>query len=545
MVERAKKLLPLMRRMLIAGLCLAPCAGRAETLADAIALAYQSNPTLQSARAQLRSIDESYVQARAGLQPTAEAQIEPSYSDTHTPANAAFAGFGGSPVDQATNATTATLTLVQPLYSGGHTELAVSAASATIQAQREALRSVEAQVLQSVIQAYTDVRRDEQILSVYQNELGILQGELDDATARKQAGEVTRTDVEQSQTQLDSARAALSIAQGQLEVSRSEYVAAVGQNPGTLAPPPPLPGLPATVDEAFDAAQGDSAVLRKAELTERASEISIAEAKAAYRPTIQLTTTLGYDTAGSNGLTQFYAPGLDRTITVGALITVPLLIGGVGESDVRQAIENNNSDRINIETARRTVVQAVSVAWNSALANRAAVLSDQHAVEAARQYFADTQAEYRVGQRTTLDVLYAEQTLRAAQVSLAQVEHDSYLAEAALLSAIGRLEAGNIVKDIPLYDPVASFRRVRNAGSAPWADLVQAVDSVGAPGRGRVGPVPAPDLAPHPEMVGGADIPPDAQPSSSDPTAPLPLSTSPMTPPGLGADRGSSYAPNR
>ncbi len=524
---------PGLRYLVMTGLCIVAPAANAETLADAIALAYQSNPSLQSARAQLRALDESYVQARAGYRPTATFQLGPSYSKVQQ------TNLFGQRVDPDANLGAADISVTQPIYTGGATSSAVDAASATIEAQREALRSVEANVLQSVIQAYSDVRRDEQILTIYENELGVLQTQVDDARARQKGGEVTRTDVEQSVAQLDSTRAILTLAQGQLEVSRSEYAAAVGQDPGKLEAEPPLAGLPLTIDEAFEASRRHSATLLQAQLTEKASAARIAEAKANYGPKAEFTTTYGY----TGALQPFYARNEDRALTAAITITVPILTGGLRGSYTRQAIETNNSDRINIELARRTVVQAVSAAWNTALANRASAISDDHAVSAARQYFSDTQVEYRVGQRSTLDVLVAEQTLRTAEITLIQAKHDAYVAEAALLNAVGRLEAGNLVKDIPLYDPARSFRRVQQAGALPWEGAVAAIDRLGAPGPGIAEPLSSPKILPHATLIGGPDIPADAPPSTSDPTTPEPHTTSPNTPPGLGADRGAPYAP--
>jgi outer membrane protein len=500
---------------------MAPSAG-AETLADAITLAYQSNPTLQGARAQLRALDESYVQAHAGYRPTAEFQVEPAYTQTQQtnpltgkPITTQIGAFGQT-----------TLALNQPIYSGGKTTNAVRAASQDIASGREALRAIEAQVLQAVVQAYEDVRRDEAILSIHESEIAALQGHLDDTRAKLKAGEVTRTDVEQSEAGLEAARGTLSLARGQLQISRSAYVAVVGQNPGALAPEPPLPGLPTTVDEAFQLAESHNPTLQRAEIAERASAFRIAEARSAYRPTVALSATYGY----SGALDPFVASRFNNVVNVGVFVIQPLLSGGVTASTVRQAIESNNSDRINIEAQRRVVIQAVSQAWNQVLAQRASSTSDARALESARAYFADTLEEYKVGQRSTLDVIIGEQTLTSAQTVLAQARHDAYLAETALLGAVGRLNAENLVAGQPLYDPVAAFRKVSHAGALPWEGVVGGIDALGAPGAGPDRPISAPRLPAQPRSIEGTPIPDDAAPSTRDPTAPLPSTTSPDTP---------------
>ncbi|MDP9103669.1 MAG: TolC family protein, partial [Pseudomonadota bacterium] len=209
-------------------------AARAETLADAIAMAYRSNPTLQAERAGQRVTDETYVQARAGFRPTASVSASAGYSDTPT-------GFS-SPSHLESNSGGATLTLTQPLYNGGRTAAAVQAAEATVSAGREGLRSTEAQILQSVVQAYTDVRRDQQIVAIRQNNLKVLANQFELTKAKFEVGQITRTDVAQAQAQLASARALLSTAQANLQSSRANYTAVVGQNPGELAVEPPIPG---------------------------------------------------------------------------------------------------------------------------------------------------------------------------------------------------------------------------------------------------------------------------------------------------------------
>lgn len=481
----------------------------------------------------MRAIDEEYVQARAGYRPTAEVRAQPVLQQGPQQV------FFSTQVDKWSNSNTADLEIDQPLFTSGAVGWNVEAASDDIRSARQALRSTEQQVLQGVVQAYVDVRRDERIVDAFENEVGILQAQLDDVTARQKAGEVTRTDVEQSLTQLETSRSSLTLAQGQLQVSRAEYFDVVGQNPGTLAPEPPLPGLPTTIDEAFTAAQANNPSLIQAEETERAASARISQAKAQYRPSIELTTSYGY----SGPVVPFSSKTQDSAFSVGAQVTVPLFTGGIAESNVRKAVETDSSDRFSIEIARRQVVQSVSNAWNTALANRASAAADEHAVETARRYFSDTEQEYRVGQRSTLDVLIAEQALRGAEVAAAQAEHDGYLAQAALLAAVGRLEAADLVANVPAYDPADSFRKVRLKGAVPWEVIVAGFDKIGSPLPEQPRPLGAPDVATHPALRTGPQIPDDAPLATGEPIAPLPGTTSPATPPGLGDDRGAPYTP--
>jgi outer membrane protein len=438
----------------------------AETLADAIALAYQTNPTLQSQRAQLRALDENYVQARSGYRPTAELGAVAQYNnDSDTP------GIFGT-TDGETNAGSISLTLQQPLYTGGRVANGVSAAEADILAGREDLREIEASVLLSTIQAYVDVVRDVESLRIRQENVGVLRRQLEEARARFEVGEITRTDVAQSEARLANAEALLSQAQAQLAISRSNYAALVGQNPGDLQQPPPLPGLPATVDEAFDLAQDASPQITSAEFVERAARSRVAQARSDQWPTVALQGQVSQ----SGPLVPFDRSETRRDLTVSAVVTQPLFAGGLRRSRIRQAQQQNTSALIAIESERREVLRRVSQAWNQLLAARASIASSEEQVRAARIAAEGVREEASVGLRTTLDVLNAETELRNAQLFLAQSRRDEYVATASALSAMGRLEARQLLAAVDIYDPARNLDRIKAVGAVPWEPVVEALD---------------------------------------------------------------------
>lgn len=499
---------------------------RAETLADAIALAYQSYPPLQQQRAQLRALDETYVQARAGWRPTASAEVTGAYSKAPEP------GLFGGVSQVESNTGDVSIGVTQPIYTGGRTAAEVRATEADVLAARQGLRAAEASLLQNVVTVYADVLRDQDLLAIHERDVAVLQSEVDDAEARLKAGEVTATDVAQTATQLAESRTALTEAEGQLQLSRAAYASVVGQNPGQLEPPPEMPGLPATVDQAFDAAAAANPALRQAEIAEEASRARVAEARAANLPTLSVSANLGY----TGALTPLYGRDYDRAVSATATLTQPLFTGGVNASNIRRAVELNTSDRIGIETARRTAMLSVSQAWNELTTGRASVVSEENHVKAARDYFSGTQAEFTVGQRQTLDVIIAEQSLVAAEATLVSVRHDAFVAEATLLAAMGRLETRYVVPDAPLYDPAQSFKRVAHSGALPWEGLVSSIDNLGAPGPGADRAIPAPPVDQHPVIPPASDaIGVKAPPATALPTAPVPNTTSPATPETLGA----------
>jgi outer membrane protein len=465
----------------VAGAVAAPAF--AETLADAIALAYDSNPTLLAQRATQRALDENYVQARSGWRPTVSFQAVASYLQTRTPHAA-----GGQAIDtngdgvpdelasgaQESNSGSAGLNFSQPIWTGGRTAAQVSATEADVMQGRENLRRVEAQVVGSVVQAYVDVRRDQEGMRIRHENVDVLQRQLEESKARFDVGEITRTDVAQSQARLSAAQAQYATAVAQLAVSRANYASVVGQNPGELAPEPSLAFLmPATIDDAFTIADDNSPLLRSQQFAEQGSRARVAAARAERMPEVSLRAQYGF-----TGLAEpFHGDLWTREVVGQAVVTVPLFAGGVTTSRIRQAVERNNADRITIETQRRSVLQTLSQSWNQLIAARANISSTDEAVRAAQIAAEGTRQEQQVGLRTTLDVLNAEQELRNDELAAVAAKHDEYVAAATVLSAMGRLEAKNMIPSVPQYDPRANFRKVRMSwGWVPWEEPIGVLD---------------------------------------------------------------------
>ena len=523
--------------LLAGAVCALAGGARAETLADAIALAYQTNPTLLAQRATQQALDESYVQARSGWGPTigltgqaywqhigfghegsgAAAQTGGSTiggtasgatssqtsggatsggaTSSGSVSSGSFVQTGGEPASS--NEGYLAFTATQPLYTGGKVAAEVGAAEAAVRAGRQTLRATETSVLQGVVTAYEDVRRDVQILRIRNEAVGVLAGQARETEAKFTVGQVTRVDVAQAQAQLSSAQSLLATARAQLAISRAEYVADVGQTPGELAEAPPLPGLPATVDQAFDAADAQSPTLLQAQLSEAASHARVAAARANLRPTVSAQASYGTEGA----LVPFVGRDFDRVATGEVVFTQPIFTGGLNGSLVRQALAQNTADRISIETARRSVVQAVSSDWETLVGANASVTSDVTGLAAAQTAFAGIREQYRVGLSSTLDVLIQQQTLESAELSLASARHDAYVAGASLLAAMGRLQVQDLVSGVGVYDPARSFDRVKARGATPWEPLIAAIDRAGEPSDVSDRQAPGPPRTPEGQAV--------------------------------------------
>lgn len=437
----------------------------AEDLRDAIVLAYQTNPTLLAQRAQQRALDESYVQSRVGLRPTLDASASTGYSRSWPEQTGLFAP------DDESNSLSAGVSLRQPLYSGGRVTHGIDAALAGVERGRQNLRAVEQQVMLNVIQVYADVIRDTEILRIRETNLGVLQRQLEEANARFEVGEITRTDVSQAQARLASSQADLSSARAQLAITRAAYAAVIGQPPGTLEALPDLPGTPGDFDIALDMGLADNPELLAALWSLEAAEASVAAARADHLPSAGLTAS--YGTSGTA------APfGLDdsQSLQVGVSASIPLFTGGLNRSRVRQALEQANAAQLGVEGARRTVLQDVSSAFAQVMSSNDALRASEEQVRAARIAAEGVRQEAQVGLRTTLDVLNQELELRNAEIAYVSAQRNRYVAQALLLAAMGNLEGPDLVGDVPAYDPDTNFNRVSRSGSVPWEHAIEALD---------------------------------------------------------------------
>ena len=471
-------------------------AAHAESLADAIALAYQTNPTLQAQRATQRALDENVVQAKAGFRPTVNGTV--SHQDVNL-------SEGPDRVQD-----NETIVVSQPLYTGGRATAALSASRADVQAGLQNVRRVEASVLLSVITSYVDVRRGLEALRISQDNVARLRRQLEESQARFDVGDVTRTDVAQAQARFAAAQASLSTAQANLGIARAGYAAVVGQSPADLTPEPSLANLlPGTVEQAFTAAERNNPQILAAEYTEEASRARVSQARAARRPTVTFNGNFTQSTGA-----QFANNG--NTLSTTFQATMPLFTGGLTSSQIRVALERNNADQLTLENTRRVVLQTITQAWNQLLGARAGLVSNEEQVRATTLAYEGVKQEQQVGLRTTIDVLNAEQELRNAELALVGSRRDEYVAASSVLQAMGVLEARNLTPDVPQYD--AAGRSARTAanliGWTPTEPVVRLGDKVGAPfprkgpEEGPIATAPVRVTAPEAPPVGGPGPPP-------------------------------------
>ena len=444
-----------MRALLIpaAILALAGAPASGQTLQEAMALAYANNPTLQAARAALRATDETVPQALSGWRPTVQLSANAGVAQGY----ARSVGAGG-PVTRPTDRTPAGVaaTLVQPLYRGGRTEAQVRRAENQVLAARARLLATEQAVLRDTVAAYVAVIRDQEEVRLNRNNVTVLQRQLQATNERFRVGEITRTDVAQAQSRLAGSRAQLADAEGRLQNSRALFARLVGQAPGRLTAPQPLRAPVGSAEEARRIAMANNPAVVAALFDEAAGRDFIDVQMAALLPQANLQAQAFRNDNTAQPLSRVTGQQITATITV------PLYQGGAEYAAVRQARQDAQRLRQVIDEQRRLAAQQANEAWESLLATRATVAAVRAQINAAEIALDGVRREAVVGNRTTLDVLNAEQELLNARVALVRALANQVTASHALAAAVGRLTARDLRLPVAAYDMEAYYSAVRN-----------------------------------------------------------------------------------
>jgi TolC family type I secretion outer membrane protein len=430
---------------------------RAQTMEETLAQAYVYSADLAAFRARLRATDEGVAIAMSGWRPTVtfSANGGEGYRDAQGQGTGQNGFFHLDPRGDS-------LTLAQNLYRGGRTVASVRQADYLVQSDRATMLDLEQQVLLQAATAYMDVVREQAVLELNLNNERVLTRQLDATRDRFQVGEVTRTDVAQSESRLAAAKAARVASEGTLANSRATYVRLVGQAPGALKPVDPIEGLPASVSEA-NALAGDKAFLvQAARFTELAARENVDVIFGEMLPLVTLNGSVA-DSRETQTST-----GRQKTGTVSVTATVPLYEAGSVQARTRQAKEVAAQRKNELDRQVRLSVQTATQAWDALLSARAQVTSFNAQVSSAQIALNGVEQEQQVGSRTVLDVLDAEQELLNAQVSLVRAEHDVVVQTYTLRSAVSGLTATQLQLPVAYTDVEKHYNETRNKFFGWW-----------------------------------------------------------------------------
>jgi outer membrane protein len=441
----------------------APCVTRAETIEQALARAYEGNPQLNAQRAIVRQSDEGVPQALSGYRPNISANISGGrqYTDLQQsiPATPPFLKQALTFSDRGLS-TPRTFggTVSQTLLNGQQTANKVRAAESQVSQARETLRVMEESVLLSAATVYMDMSRDSANLEVQQNNVRVLQRTLTDTRNRFAAGQVTTTDVAQSEAQLAAGEATMHAAESTLMTTRANYRRIIGIEPANLAPAAAVDRLsPSTLDASIAVGIVENPSVTAALYGVDVAQLQVKIAEGALWPTL-----VGQYNIQQQIFPQILSPKL-YTNTVMLNLSVPLYQGGAEYSAIRLDKETLDQQRLNVDQVRDQARANVVQAWGQLLAAKAQVEAALRQNDAAERALNGVRNEAEVGQRTTLDVLNAEQALVNARVSLITAQHDRVVASYSLLSAVGRLSARALALPVSIYDPSVHYHQVRDS----------------------------------------------------------------------------------
>ncbi|MFO1129711.1 MAG: TolC family outer membrane protein [Rhodospirillales bacterium] len=423
----------------------------AQTLNEALASAYATNPTLASARADLRRVDESVPQALAGWRPSADLTTGGGYA----------ASLGSTTSSQQSNLSSSEglvialdLRVRQPIYNFVTGPL-VSQAKETVKAQRQQLSTTEQTVLLRAATAYLDVLRNQLVLEQVTQQQQQLERDLETARRRFALGELKNADVAQSEASVAKVKAQRAQAEGSLASSRAVYLEVIGRPAETLTLPQLPPNLPASEDEAI--------------------------ARSVQAPTVaaagfaQRAASDGVDASFGQQLPQFSLQGDAGAASqsVLAVMTVPLFRGGAMDSQVRASKQQLAAREQDLEAQTRMARQQAISTWETYQSSNAMIASDEAQAKAAQIAAAGIRQEASLGLRTVTDVLIAQQQVLEAEVSLIGAKRDTLVGAFQLLAAVGDLTAQSLGLDVPYYDPKQYYDDVhdkwwgRSVGTPP------------------------------------------------------------------------------
>jgi outer membrane protein len=419
----------------------------AETLQGALASTYQTNPQLDAERARLRATDEGVAQAEGQFRPTITGTANVGYQNTQVRPQSA----SGSTLNPASYG----VNFNQPIFRGFRTINGINVAEANVRSGRETLRNTEQVVLIGAVTAFMDVVRDQAILKLRENNQKVLADTLRSTQDQFKVGEVTRTDVAQAEASLAGAVSAIELAKANLKASRATYERFVGHPPSSLVEPKPLKILPKSVDAAIGIATQEIPTVVAALYNEQAARWNVDLIRGELLPTVSLQGSFQENSEPSK------TTDVSRTTTITGNVSVPIYEQGIVYSRVRAAKHTHLAALQEIQRTKTEAQANVVAAWSQQQASRAQLSSDQASVEANRIALAGVREEEKVGQRTKLDVLNAEQAYLNAQVNLATTRRNVIVNDYTVMQAIGRLNVQELASVGSVYDPEEHYFEIR------------------------------------------------------------------------------------
>ena len=433
------------------GMLVLPTIGYAETISSALARAYMGNPDLNQQRAAGRATDEGVSRAVSGYRPQVSATATAGYNYLNET-------IGGGVTKGSAFPSAGGLTVTQNLFNGNQTTNGVRAAESTVLQSRETTRNTEQNTLQNGATAYMNVLRDTAILELNKNNITVLEEQLRQTRDRFNVGEVTRTDVAQAESSLATARSNYFTAQANLQNSIANFRQIIGVEPKRLEAARPIDGLlPATLQSAITVALSEHPAIQAAFHNVDVAQLQVQVQEGQLYPTLNVVGNVQ-----QNNQYQGFANNRLFNASVLGQLSVPIYQGGAAYAQIRQAKELLDQARLQADLQRDMIRAAVVSSWGQLETAKAVIRSSQAAVKSSEIALDGVREEAKVGQRTTLDVLIAQQTLLNARVNLVSAQRDRVVASYVVMAASGRLSATNLALNVVHYDPTIHYDQVKD-----------------------------------------------------------------------------------
>ena len=441
---------------LSAPLDITPESGR---LSDALRSAYDTNPIVNRARANVRAADEDVAIARSGNRPTVSVAASGGMASdryVNTPANLG----GGTFTDDERSASIA-LEVTQPLFRGFRTRNATRAAAAGVRAERQRLRGTQQDVILATANAFFDVRRARRGEALRRQEVAFLQQQIGAAQSRLRYGEGTRTDVDQATTRLGEAQTLLFEESAAARAAEARFREFSNTDPGTLDLDIDIAArMPASLADALRAGQDGNPDIQQALHEVDVANYDVRTLEGEMLPTVSVSGRVGLDAGTSSA---------DRTESaeVRLNVTVPIYQGGGVSARVRRAKEQLGGARIGVDVARNETRSDIASAWASYQTARESMAAAEASIAVAQRAVAGLLEELRVGQRTTVDVLDAQRDLIRVQIIQAGARRQRDSAAFQLMRELGQLDPSMLGLGIPDYQPEEHYEATVDR----WAGL--------------------------------------------------------------------------
>ena len=435
-----------------------PAAAMAEvnTLEEALSRAYAHDPALEAERAKLRATDEQISQALSNYRPNIDATAQAGRTRQKIDDGGFFSG------DNSLKPRDAGLNITQPVFRGFRTQNSVASAKALSKAGQAALLQAEQQLMFDTAKAYLDVVQAQELLAINQKSEADLQEQLDITRDRLRIGELKKTDVSQAESRFKLAHVARLQAQNELDNKRVTFSRFVGEMPGVLSAPKTPFDIPDTLDTAIILARQNNPDIIAASYNQQAARADVKTAEGSLLPEVNI---VGNANRGKDENVQI--PQQQDNYSLMAKLTIPLYRSGADYSKARAAKQTKTQRDMELQDAENKAEEAARTAWQTLQTARAAITGNQEALEATDQALFGVKEEAKVGTRTTLDILNAEQELQSARIGLAKAVHDEAIAVLQVKASVGQLTAQRLNLDIKIYDPNDNYNKARNK----WAGL--------------------------------------------------------------------------